>query len=122
MERIYYFLIIVNILLAFKLWNDRRLHLDPNKKVNHPLSAAIDGGMYIISSWLLFGWGAIGWIVLAIGYRWLMFDLLFNLINHWEWNYYGSSSVLDKFLINLGEFHLLPKIILIIAGILIIML
>lgn len=58
--------------------------------------------------------------MLAIGLRWLLFDLFFNLINDWEWNNYGSSSKLDKFLLNLGDFHLLPKIALIVLGIILI--
>ena len=113
------YILIVNLLLAFKLWWDKRAK-DSGRIINHGLSAAIDGLLYTLSAWFLFGWDAGGWIVLAIGYRWLSFDILFNIINGWKWDHYGTSSKLDKFLLSIGKFHLLPKMLLIILGILII--
>jgi len=114
------YLSIFSILLAFKLWWDWRAKTKKKRIINHFRSALIDGLVYGISGYLLFEWRFIGWFVLVIGLRWILFDFFFNLINGWEWNHYGSSSKLDKFLINLGDFHLLPKIGIIITGILLI--
>ena len=114
------YILIINVLLGFKLWWDWRAKNIHKRIINHELSAAIDGLLYTVSAWFCFGWYAGGWIVLAIGYRWIMFDLIFNLINDWEWNHYGSSSKLDKFLLNLGDFHLVPKLITLAIGILLI--
>ena len=116
-----WFILIVNILLGFKLWWDKRAK-DSGRIINHLLSAAIDGFIYTISAWFFFGWDAGGWIILGIGYRWIVFDIIFNLINGWKWNNYGKSSRLDRFLLSLGDFHLLPKILLIITGLLLILL
>lgn len=110
-----YFIIIVNTLLVFKLWWDKRAK-DSGRIINHSLSAAIDVFIYTISGWFLFGWDAGGWILSAIGYRWIMFDLLFNLVNNDSWNHYGKSSCTDRFLIKLGKFHLVPKICLILLS------
>jgi hypothetical protein len=107
------------VLLIFKLYWDKRAK-NKGRIINHPLSAAIDGLIYIISAWFLFGWDAGGWIVLAIALRWILFDILFNVINDWEWNHYGSSSRLDRWLTRLDVWHLAPKVILLIFGIVII--
>ena len=113
------YLSIFTILLGFKLWWDWRAK-SRGRIINHFRSALIDGLIYGISGYLLFGWRFIGWFVLVIGIRWLLFDFFFNLINGWEWNHYGSSSKLDKFLLNFGDFHLLPKFGLILIGIILI--
>ena len=114
-----YFIIIVNVLLAFKLWWDYRAK-NKGRIINHGLSAGIDGLIYVISAWFLFGFDAGGWIVIAIGYRWIFFDLLFNKLNGWKWNHYGRSSWQDRQLKKLGKYHLIPKFALIIIGIIII--
>ena len=114
------YLSIFSILLCFKLWWDWRAKTKKKRIINHLRSALIDGLIYGISGYLLFGWGFIGWFVLAIGLRWILFDLFFNLINDWEWNHYGSSSKLDKFLLNLGDFHLVPKLVTLALGIILI--
>ena len=116
------YLSIFSILLCFKLWWDWRAKTKQKRIINHFRSALIDGLIYGITGYLLFKWEFYGWFVLVIGLRWLLFDFFFNLINDWEWNHYGSSSKLDKFLLNLGDFHLLPKIGIIITGILLIIL
>ena len=118
METVIFFSIFI-VLLAFKLWWDWRAK-SKGRIINHFRSATIDTFIYGISSYILFCWQFYGWFVLSLGLRWLLFDLFFNIINNWEWNHYGSSSKLDKFLINLGDFHLLPKIGIIISGIILI--
>jgi len=95
LAEVYYFLIL-NGLLGFKLWNDKRLHDDPDKRVNHKLSAAFDGLAYVISGWFLVGWDVGFFILFSLAYRWTFFDLLFNLINKWPWNYCGETSKLDN--------------------------
>ena len=58
-----------------------------------------------------------GWIVSAAAFRWIAFDILFNIIQGWEWTHYGKSAWLDKQLTKLGRWHLVPKIILLLTGI-----
>lgn len=103
-------------LLIFKLIWDKKAK-DSGRIINHFQSALIDGILYTLSAYLLFGFRGVGYVVTAVGFRWLLFDIFFNLINNWEWNHYGSSSKLDKWLINLKDFHLVPKIITIAIGI-----
>jgi len=122
MVEVIFYILIVNGLLRFKLWWDWRAKNIKKRVINHSLSAAIDTFIYLVSSWYLFGWDAGGWLILALGYRWLMFDIFFNLSNKDEWWHYGDSSKLDKFLVAMGNFHLVPKIALIILGITIIIL
>lgn len=118
MNILIYFCIFL-VLLAFKLWWDKRAK-DSGRIINHTLSAAIDGILYTVPAWFLFGWSCGGWILLLISLRWLLFDILFNLINGWKWNNYGTSSKLDKFLHSLGPFHLVPKVLLVITAIILI--
>ena len=113
------FIVAVNLLLGFKLWWDKRAK-DSGRIINHLLSAAIDGCFYVFLAWYCTGWDAGGWIIIAIGYRWIMFDLLFNILNKDPWNHYGNSSWLDKQLKRCGKWHLVPKILLILIGIIII--
>lgn len=114
---ILYFAIIVNLLLAFKLWWDYRAKNKKHRIINHGLSAAIDGLIYTVSAWFLFGFDAGGWILLAIGYRWIMFDFLFNKLNDDDWDHYGLSSKLDRFMRVLGKWHLVPKILTIVLAV-----
>ena len=115
------FILIVNALLIFKLWWDYRAKNVKHRIINHEQSAAIDGVIYIVSAWLLIGFPvAAGWVILAVGYRWVMFDIIFNLLNKWKWNHYGKSSRLDRFLGKMGAWHLAPKTALIVLGIVLI--
>lgn len=94
MVEIALFALVVNALLAFKLWWDKKAK-DKGRVINHTLSAAIDTTLYLITGCILFSWGAVGWVVIALGYRWIVFDLLFNVINNWHWANCGNSSWLD---------------------------
>ena len=89
------------VLLAFKLWNDKRLHDDKDRFVNHPLSALLDVIGYTIVSIILFGWDFWKWVLLACTLRWIFFDLFFNLLNGWKWNFCGDTSKIDVTLDNL---------------------
>jgi hypothetical protein len=81
----------------------------------------IDGCIYVVSSLFLFNdwFDAIGFVVMASGYRWLVFDLLFNWLNGWKWNHEGVSPDLDKFMKKMGPWAEPIKIGVIIAGYLI---
>jgi hypothetical protein len=81
----------------------------------------IDGCIYVVSSLFLFNdwFDAIGFVVMASGYRWLVFDLLFNWLNGWKWNHEGVSALLDKFMKKMGPWAEPIKIGVIIAGYLI---
>ena len=113
------FILTVHILLLFKVYWDKNAK-DSGRIINHSLSYFINAALVSATAIIFFKWSAFGYILAAAGYWWLVFDIVFNLINNWEWNNYGSSSKLDKFLINLGHFHLVPKITLIIGGIILI--
>ena len=113
-------MLIFFVLLAFKLWWDYRAK-SKGRIINHSLSALRDVLIYIVSAWLLFGWDAGGWILLALGLRWLLFDLFFNLINGWDWNHYGDSSSIDQSMKKLGKWHLIPKILIILMSVVIIL-
>jgi len=118
------YIIIVNVLLAFKLGWDWYAKNKKKRIINHTKSAAIDGALYLAAAYLSFS-GIIlisGWIILAVGYRWLAFDVLFNLLNKDKWDHYGTSSKLDLWLTKLGKYHLAPKIGLIVLGVILILL
>lgn len=114
--------LIVNALLAFKLWWDYRAKKS-GRIINHFQSATIDGLLYAVAAYFLFDLQlAISMFLFAVGYRWIFFDLIFNKINGWKWNHYGTSSKLDLFLAKCGKWHFLVKLIPIILGVLIIVL
>ncbi len=118
------FISIVNILLAFKLAWDWYANNKKKRIINHFRSALIDGFLYLIAAYLSFDTLILisGWVILAIGFRWLMFDFLFNIINNDKWNHYGKSAKLDVWLTKLGKWHLTPKFGIIITGIILIIL
>jgi hypothetical protein len=122
------YIAMVIVLLSFKLVYDFRAKNTDKRIINHLRSALIDGFMYIGASFILLLWGegfthkvVIGFIILSVGFRWLFFDILFNLLNKDKWNHYGKSSKLDRFLTKLGKFHLIPKLLIIIAGLILIL-
>ncbi len=110
------FIIIVNILLGFKLYWDKRAK-NKGRIINHAFSATVDTLIYILSAWWLFGVDAGGWIISALGYRWIFFDLLFNKMNGWKWNHYGLSSRIDRFMFVVGKWHIVIKLTLFLSGI-----
>jgi hypothetical protein len=112
---------IVNVLLAFKLWWDYRAKTKFGRVIDHKKSVVIDGCIYVVSSLFLFNdwFDAIGFVIIAAGYRWLVFDLLFNWLNGWKWNHEGFSAKLDKFMKKMGPWAEPIKIGVIIVGYLI---
>ena len=114
------YIAIVNVLLVFKLWHDWHAKNVEKRIINHELSAVIDTFIYLVSAYWLFGFSAAGWIISALAYRWIVFDVGFNLINKDKWDHYGKSSWLDRQLTKLGKFHLLPKLLLLALGIILI--
>ena len=112
------FVLIVNLLLVFKVIWDYQAKNKEHRIVNHGKSAVIDGVIYVFAAWILHGWDHIVPLTLiAVGYRWVVFDIVFNLVNKDAWNHYGKSALLDRFLTKTGKFHLLIKLIPIILGI-----
>lgn len=97
------------------------------KIINHALSAGIDGSIYFISAYLLFCAPdfcsvrfMIGLMLATVGARWVFYDLLYNWINHHEWDHYGTSAWQDRQLKKLGKYHMIPKFLLIILGLILI--
>lgn len=114
--------LIVNGLLAFKLIWDYQAKNKEHRVINHGRSALIDVAIYIISGYLIYkDFRIVGAILLiSLGYRWIMFDIIFNLLNKDKWNHYGESSLLDKILKKTGKFHLVIKALPIILGLILI--
>ena len=111
-------------MLIFKLWWDYRAKNKKKRIINHLQSSLIDGGIYLVSSVLLFHNDistVFGAVFLALGFRWVAFDILFNLLNGWKWNHYGQSSKLDLFLKRCGKYHMIPKGIVLLIGIILIL-
>lgn len=92
----YYFLII-NALLVFKLaWDFYAANIE-HRVINHKKSAAIDTIIYIIAAILLTNniLAAAGLVIFSLGYRGLLFDTLFNILNRHSVFYCGNSAKLD---------------------------
>lgn len=122
-----WFWLIVVFLLLFKLWWDTMNKRKRGRVINHSLSAAIDGVLYVAAGWFFFGWSAGGWIVMAIAIRWIGFDLLYNLVNEKKWSFCSNSAKLDQWGDKLdGEDDddcavlMLLKIVIMIIGVLIV--
>lgn len=115
---ILYFAIIVNLLLAFKLYWDWRAKNVKHRIINHEQSAIIDLLIYTASAWFLIGFpSASGWIILAVGYKWLVFDPIYSKINWGVWDFHGNSSNIDVWLKQVGPWHPIVKLIPIAIGI-----
>jgi len=114
------FAIIVNLLLVFKVIWDYQAKNKEHRVINHGRSGIIDGALYVASAWILYGMIYIlPLVLLASGYRWIVFDIAFNLANKDKWNHYGDTSSLDKFMKKSGKYHILIKSVPVIAGIII---
>ena len=114
------FILIVVILLGIKLAWDWKAKNQEKRIINHARSAMVDGGIYVLSSWILFlpnAYLIAGAVILALSFRWIAFDILFNLLNKDKWDHYGTSSVLDRFMTKAGKYHLLIKAIPVVVGI-----
>ena len=110
--------IIFVLLLVFKVIWDYQAKNKDHRIINHGRSAVIDGSIYVLSAWLIYGWELIIPLTLiAVGSRWVLFDLAFNIANGDKWNHYGTSSVLDRFLTKAGKYHLIIKATPVVAGI-----
>ena len=123
MNPILIYILIVNFQLGLKAFGDWWYKKYKKKIINHGLSSAIDVLIYCGSSLWLFGNNivfAVGMIVLAIGYRWNMYDQVYNYINNHKWNHYGTSDWVDRFQIKMGKYHLTTKFGVIILGIILI--
>ena len=121
MDYVAYFLI-VNLLLIWKIfWDCRAMHIE-KRIVNKTKSALIDGSVYIMSLVSLgFGWvwGA-GLFLASLTYRWVFFDIGFNLANNRNWRYYGENAWTDRFLKKVGYWDIPIKLIPAIIGIVLI--
>ena len=117
------FIIAINLTIAFKLWWDWTAKNKEGRIIKHGLSSVIDGSLYVISSLVILGlFGKfnlivqIGSVVLAVSWRWIIFDILFGDI---YWNgidWHGKSSKLDVWLVKLGRFHFLIKLVPVAIG------
>ena len=118
---------VVLALLIFKLIWDWYAKNKQKRIINHGFSAFMDCIIYSFSASLIFNyylllsnWVVLGAFIIALGFRWLFFDLLFNIINKKRWDHYGNSAKLDLFLKKTGNWHIFIKLAVILLGILII--
>lgn len=130
------FLGVVLVLIGFKLWWDSRAK-DRGRIINHLQSGVIDFVIYSFSAWQLFGIkNALGWVIVGLGIRWIIFDPLYAKINWDTWHVHGTSSKLDVFLMDgitfkfrkkhytilkLGKWHFVIKLIPVAVGIFLIL-
>lgn len=125
---VFYYILIINGLIAFKIWWDSRAK-NNGRTINHLLSAIIDTSFYSASAYLLFKpeWNiVIGATLMALSHRWIFFDAIFAKIHWGTWDYHGTSSWVDRMMIKIrdkiGMYHILVKLIPITIGVLIIIL
>lgn len=124
MIKIIIFFSIFLVALIFKLFWDYRVKNKEKRVINHLKSSIIDGLIYVASALILFGFtctGA-GFVFIAIGLRWVLFDIIFNLLNGWKWNHEGESAKTDKLLKKFRKFDILIRVSPIVIGILILIL
>ena len=122
-----WFAIIVNALLIYKLIHDWYVKNRLLKTPSHKGSAIFDTVIYTASALFLTNWKwieALGLVLLAWGYRGLFFDLIFNLMNHWKFDFCGDSSKIDETVDKLDgkddnscKLGIVLKIVLILIGI-----
>ena len=110
--------------LAVKLFGDWCYKKYKKRIINHTVSAIIDLNIYVVLAVLTF-WGSwlaiVGGVVAQLGGRWVFYDLLYNLVNKHRWDHYGKSSRLDRWLTQVGRYHIVPKIGTIVVGIILIL-
>ena len=101
---------IINALLIFKLGWDWYAKNKQKRVIDHFRSALIDGIIYAMSIYFL----KISWFYLlfAVSYRWIVFDIAFNKLNGWSWDNYGSTSKIDLFMKKTGKWHIAIKLII----------
>ena len=110
-----YFILIISALLAFKLAWDYHAKNAEKRVINHAISAVIDTALYCIAIYFL---GLSWWYLLfAFAFRWIFFDLFFNLLNKDKWNHYGDSSKIDILMKKTGKFHIVIKLLLLLLSI-----
>jgi hypothetical protein len=110
------FILAINLLIAFKIWWDWRAK-SKGRIINHLQSAGIDVALYSLLTFVLFDLNDfLGILVLALSYRWIVFDIAFNLVNGWSWDHLGNSSKLDLFLKKF-KYPIVIKLIPIIFGV-----
>ena len=113
-------------LLGIKLFWDTYNRKVRKRVINHGVSSLIDGSIYAITIYFFIctggctEWYFLGWLILTASLRWLLFDLLFAKVNYGKWIYYGKSAWLDIQLTKLGKWHFVPKLIILIIGIILI--
>ena len=99
MEILAYILIFTNLLIFKIFWDCKATHLD-KRQIDKGRSAAVDLLIYAISAVALLKGivNIVGAIIIAIGARGLLFDLLFNWVNGWKWHFCGTTSKVDVLL------------------------
>lgn len=111
-----YYIIAINVLVGVKVARDYNLK-SKGIIVNHAKSAFFDvvlyaaAGFLMSGSWLFY----LSCLILSLSYRWIVFDIVFNLVNGWKWNHLGNSSNLDLFLKKF-KYPLVVKLIPLIFG------
>ena len=120
---IYSYLMTIIVLILFKVLWDSYARRE-GRVINHYLSASLDTGLYFLFAVFIYvlhnhEYNFMMFTLMtltALIFRWMLFDLVFNIFNYGasEWNFYGTSSVIDKKCNFLGGYAcLFIKIVLI---------
>ena len=104
MSPVLIYIAIFIILLLFKGWWDHRAK-KKGRIISHSRSSIIDGVLYLVSAYFLFCapvwcsvWFMVGVMWASFAARWLLYDLLYNVINKEKYNHLGGSAGLDGLL------------------------
>ena len=105
-----------------KLMHDYHAKNVEHRIIDHTKSAIEDTSIFIAAALLIFVgltemglYTAVGAVGLALSFRWILFDILFNIANGDKWDHTGKSSSMDRALAKYGQWlKLLPLIISII--------
>ena len=95
------YILIVHLYIAFKLWWDHRARTRDKRVINHRTSGAVNVLLYTSSALVLlvpqYGWWVAGCILWSsFFWKWLLFDLGYNIIFKNKWSYCGNWSWIDK--------------------------
>lgn len=126
---VWYYIITISSLLAFKVGWDLYSRFIRKRTINHNQSVVIDGILYTASAvWFLMirgdyqWWDIIGFVMLAGAARWVIFDPVFSLLSGTGFHHHGKSANLDKWLLQVGKGHFFVKLIPVALGLLLILL
>ena len=113
------YVIVFVLIIGTKLLWDYHAKNTEHRIINHTFSAVLDTILFSSVALFLFSylahaniWISVGSVGLALSFRWVLFDILFNLENKNKWDHTGQSSKMDRALAKYGQWlKLIPMAI-----------